>query len=91
MQIVNAANLNPEFEAGDVGIILKKDGKSFQLFNMHKDLDPNAMTAEQIEQGEVILALAVILQTPKLLDMAKDFSRQAQAAGADPVNLGVMH
>jgi hypothetical protein len=81
VQILNASNLNPDFQEGDVGIILKKNGDDFQLFNMHKDLDPNAMTPEQLKQGEILVALAVVLQTPKLLDMVLDFAKQAQAGG----------
>ncbi len=61
-----------------MGIIIKKNSKDFQLFNMHKDLDPNAMTPEQLAQGEIMVALAVVLQTPKLLDMVMDLSKQAQ-------------
>lgn len=91
MQILNASNLNPDFQEGDVGIIIKKNGEDFQLFNMHKDLDPNAMTPEQIAQGEVLIALAVILQTPKLLDMVKDLAKSAQAGGEDLINLGTAH
>jgi hypothetical protein len=75
--ILPVASITPTpIEEGDVGIILKKDG-SYQVFNTHKNFNPERMTKDQVLQGELLIALTTALAHPKLMNVLK-------AASMDP-------
>jgi hypothetical protein len=63
-------------EEGDVGIILKKNG-SYQVFNTHRNFNPEKMTEPQIVQGKLLIALTTALTHPKLMAVL-------EAASLDP-------
>lgn len=64
---------NSPIEEGDAGVVLKRDG-TFQLFNTHKNLDPNNLTPRQIEQGRTLAAFAAALQIPAIMDKLYELS-----------------
>jgi len=66
-------------ESGDAGVILKPDG-SFKVFSTGK-LDVANLSEEQIQQGKVLLALAVALKYPEIMDIL-------MMAATDPAIVG---
>lgn len=55
-----------EWEEGDAGIVLKKDG-TFRVVNTHQNIDPKNLTPRQIEQTNQLLALAAVLRVPSFM------------------------
>lgn len=73
---------------GDAGIILKTDG-SFRVFSCAK-LDPENLTPAQREQGEKLVALAVALSQPTIMDLLLTMSKDPAIVG-DGIDLGARH
>jgi hypothetical protein len=83
VQILNSDNVTPSFDEGDCGILLKADGKGFQLFNLAKDLTVENMTELQKNNGELLIALAMVVQNDKLREMVLRLTRDVMG---DTVN-----
>jgi hypothetical protein len=81
--------LDSPIETGDAGIVIKADG-SVKIFNTHKHLDHNNMTHEQLAQGEKLLALAVALSTPEIMNLLIEMSNDPRFVGND-INLGSLN
>lgn len=73
---------------GDAGIILKADG-TFRIFTTG-EINPEALTPAQEEQGRKLMALATALSVPQLMHMLIEASREL---GADEpiVDIGATH
>lgn len=58
----------PVLESGDVGVVVKPDG-SFQVFSSGMaGIDESNMTEEQRQQGKRLIALAVALNSPDMIE-----------------------
>lgn len=68
-------------ENGDAGIILKADG-SFRVFNCHEGLDPSKVTEAQKDQARKLMAFAVALQVPAVMEILYDFSQNPDIVGS---------
>jgi hypothetical protein len=68
-------------EAGDAGIILKADG-SFRVFNCHEGLNPDNVTEAQKDQARKMMAFAVALQVPAVMEILYDFARNPDIVGS---------
>ncbi len=93
MALINSENLaNKPIEPGDAGIILRKDG-GFQIFTTHEiKLDPANLTERQIEQGQILMAFAVALQIPNVMELLVKMANDPDIVGHDDVvNVGEKH
>lgn len=87
--LFTAANLATQpIQDGDAGFILRKDG-SFQIFTTGV-IDPNALTARQQEQGELLMMLAVAVKSPQIHALLRDIT--SEVTDEMPVlDLGAKH
>lgn len=81
MALIEISNLaSHPIQEGDAGIILRKDG-SFQIFNTHAALDADNLTDRQMEQAEMLMAFAVAIHVPAVMEVLKQMA-------ADPLVVG---
>ncbi len=93
MALINSENLaDKPIEPGDAGLILRKNG-DFQIFTTHEiKLDPANLTDRQIEQGQILMAFAVALQIPRIMELLVQMSNDPDIVGHDDVvNVGEKH
>ncbi len=76
-------------EEGEAGVILKKDG-TFQVFNSHADMDPNNLTERQLEQGRMLLGLALALRVPGIMEKLVELAI-AESSEDGVTDLGQRH
>lgn len=89
MSLLNQSNLvATPVQEGDAGLILRKDG-SWQIFNCHANMDPEKLTDRQREQGETLLAFAVALQLPEIMDILKKMANDPAIVGDAVIDYGV--
>lgn len=75
-------------EEGDAGIILKADG-SFRIFNTHKDIAANELTEGQLAQGRRMMALAVALKYPEVMQALEDAAAEI-IQNEGPIQFGIL-
>ncbi|AMB48323.1 hypothetical protein [Methylobacterium sp. AMS5] len=73
-------------EEGDAGVILKEDG-TFKVFSTAK-LGADGLTEAQQKQGTLLMALAVALKNPTIMETLITMSRDPRVVGENPVDLG---
>jgi len=66
-------------EDGDAGVVLKREG-GFYVFSTG-NVDPDNLTPRQIEQAEIIQALAVALQIPAVMHVLKTMANDPKITG----------
>lgn len=87
--VFTAANLtNEPVQDGDAGFILRKDG-SFQIFTTGH-IDPNALTARQQEQGQLLTLFALVTSSPQIRDMLTNIVNDV-TGGGPLIDLGNKH
>ena len=69
--------LSAPIEHGDAGIIIKPDG-SFKVFATGVEGD---LTPEQMQQGEILVALSVALKFPQVMEVLKNMARDPALVG----------
>jgi len=91
MGLINVGNIidNP-IQEGDAGIVFRRDG-GFQVFNTHQDIDEDNLTDVQLYQAETLMALAVALHNPKIMEILKQMSVDPKVVGDDPLQIGALH
>ncbi len=80
---------NQPLTAGDAGIILKEDG-TFRIFNLHENIDPQNVTDTQKMQMKKLMALAVALQVPQVMDLLYECASDPEIVGS-VLDLGQKH
>jgi len=81
--------LSRPIEAGDAGIVLKREG-GFSVFSTG-EIDPAALTPRQVEQGQILQALSVALQIPAIMHLLVTMANDPKIVGDKILNIASMH
>lgn len=90
MALVRIGNLMTyPIQEGDAGVILRRDG-SYHFFNTHAGLDGANLTARQLEQAETLLAFAVALEHPAIMELLKNMASDPAITGGSIIDKSQM-
>jgi len=81
MSELKSVTITQLISEGDAGIILKEDG-SYQVFNLHADLEADNLTPRQIEQANILLGFTMALKFPQIMEVLYKLSKDDRLTDA---------